>query len=182
MGSKSVKRLDKDEEFLQSLARNDLESVRTMLSERPYYINKPITDKLWTALFIACEFEHFDLIHYLITEKQADMEHEDENQLTPLVYCAYKNTRKSREIAVALAMWGANVGHRTESGATAITIAQCNGKSKFASTLRQLLEHGPYAKLPSLQILKQLWIWEHCHYYGVGRLGRELVREICSFY
>lgn len=181
MGNKSSKRLNQDEVFLQALT-SDFSSAQRFLEERPYYVNKPLTDRLWTALFVACEFENRDLAYFLVIEKKADMEHEDEDLLTPLVYCAYKNTHRSRDLALSLANWGADVGHKTQSGATAIDIARCNRKTKFAAALQKLAEDGPYAKRPSRQILKALWVYERLRRRGSGRLSFGLVREVCSFY
>ena len=181
MGNKANKRYNQDEVFLQALT-SDFASVKQLLEDRPYYINKPLTDRLWTALFIACEFENWDLAQFLVIEKKADMEHEDEDLLTPLVYCAYKNTHRSRSLALSLASWGANVLHKTHSGATAIDIAHCNRKTKFAAALQKLAETGPFAKRPSRQILKLMWIYEHLNRKSTGRLSFGLAREICSYY
>lgn len=181
MGNKTSKRRNQDEVFLQALTC-DFAYVVQLLEERPYYINKPITDRLWTALFVACDYENKELAYFLVVKKNADMEHEDEDLLTPLIHCAYKNTHRSRDLALALASWGANVLHKTQSGATAIDIAQCNRKTKFAARLQKLAEEGPYAKQPSRHILKTMWTYEQMGKRKSGRLSFGLMREVCSYY
>jgi ankyrin repeat protein len=47
--------------------------VKSILSENPSLLNEELDENGWTALFIACNYNHSSIVSYLLKEESVDV-------------------------------------------------------------------------------------------------------------
>lgn len=177
MGKTESKYKSLDKHLVEAVLQADLPRIRNLINKLPHYANKPLNNKLWTALIYAVISNRLEVVQVLVEEFKADVNISDLDGWTALTHCVYSNRAVGIHVARYLCAAGANILAKTKSNTTALDAAY--GSEELVSFLFYYAKYGPYAMQRWHNKKKLLWVYKHVDLWK--SLPIQLVREAAEF-
>lgn len=170
--------LSTDEQFTRLILIGDIPNIVEFLDAKPHYMQKPLTNKLWTPLMCACSSKQVEIVKLFIENFSIDLDETDYDGCTALHISVFGKDPATLELIEYLCNKGANPFVKSLSGVTPRGLAFAMQSKRAESLLQHHECHGTWVKMPWQSRVRLLWLHNRT---VLMVLPFSLIKEICMF-